>query len=137
MKSETMTLMEKRTALEAQMNSIIDRLCQPGGPGLSDNLVDSEVFFLFLIYMPFFQLLGFRFSASFLFPAFVSLGLLDFIIFGFCAICLVAEKIEENPGKPIHMSYMFVCIFINKGNKIKAQKLTAFFFFFFFNIKFS
>lgn len=26
------------------MNSIIDRLCQPGGPGLSDNLVDSEGF---------------------------------------------------------------------------------------------
>lgn len=26
------------------MNSIIDRLCQPGGPGISGNLVDSEGF---------------------------------------------------------------------------------------------
>ncbi|XP_040997159.1 26S proteasome non-ATPase regulatory subunit 9 [Juglans microcarpa x Juglans regia] len=44
LKSETMTLMEKRSSIEAEMNSIIDRLCQPGGPGLSGNLVDSEGF---------------------------------------------------------------------------------------------
>ncbi|XP_050272288.1 uncharacterized protein LOC126715628 [Quercus robur] len=43
-KSETMALMDKRGALEAEMNAIIDRLCQPGGPGLSGNLVDSEGF---------------------------------------------------------------------------------------------
>nr|XP_023912652.1 26S proteasome non-ATPase regulatory subunit 9-like [Quercus suber]POF10168.1 26s proteasome non-atpase regulatory subunit 9 [Quercus suber] len=43
-KSETMALMDKRSALEAEMNAIIDRLCQPGGPGLSGNLVDSEGF---------------------------------------------------------------------------------------------
>lgn len=30
--------------MEAEMNSIIDRLCQPGGPGISGNLVDSEGF---------------------------------------------------------------------------------------------
>lgn len=42
-KAETMVLMEKRAALEAEMNSIIDRLWQPGGPGLTGNLVDAEV----------------------------------------------------------------------------------------------
>ncbi|KAJ6914328.1 hypothetical protein NC651_016561 [Populus alba x Populus x berolinensis] len=42
LKAETMKLMEKRSALETEMNVIIDRLCQPGGPGLSGNLVDSE-----------------------------------------------------------------------------------------------
>lgn len=43
-KAETMVLMEKRAALEAEMNSIIDRLWQPGGPGLTGNLVDAEGF---------------------------------------------------------------------------------------------
>lgn len=42
-KAETMSLMDKRSALEAEMNSIIARLSHPGGPGLSGNLVDSEV----------------------------------------------------------------------------------------------
>ncbi|KAF5749513.1 26S proteasome non-ATPase regulatory subunit 9 [Tripterygium wilfordii] len=42
LKAETMSLMEKRTAMEVEMNAIIERLCQPGGPGLSGNLVDSE-----------------------------------------------------------------------------------------------
>ena len=51
LKSETMDLMQKRSAIEAQMDAIISRLCQPGGPGLSGNLVDSEV-----IAMPFFSL---------------------------------------------------------------------------------
>lgn len=50
LKAETMALMEKKTALEAEMNAIIDRLCQPGGPGLSGNLLDFEVYFLFLFY---------------------------------------------------------------------------------------
>ncbi|KAI9192301.1 hypothetical protein LWI28_020821 [Acer negundo] len=44
LKAETMTLMEKRSALEAEMDAIISRLCQPDGPGLSGNLVDSEGF---------------------------------------------------------------------------------------------
>ncbi|CAK7338202.1 unnamed protein product [Dovyalis caffra] len=44
LKAETMKLMEKRSALETEMNVIIERLCQPGGPGLSGNLVDSEGF---------------------------------------------------------------------------------------------
>ncbi|KAG4390077.1 hypothetical protein GLYMA_06G219200v4 [Glycine max] len=43
-KAETMSLMDKRSALEAEMNSIIARLSQPGAPGLSGNLVDSEGF---------------------------------------------------------------------------------------------
>ncbi|KAF7806528.1 putative 26S proteasome regulatory subunit p27 [Senna tora] len=43
-KAETMSLMDKRGAIEAEMNAIIERLCQPGGPGLSGNLVDSEGF---------------------------------------------------------------------------------------------
>lgn len=44
LKAETMKLMEKRTAIEAEMNVIIERLTRPGGPGLSGNLVDSEGF---------------------------------------------------------------------------------------------
>ena len=50
-KAETMDLMEKRTAMEAEMNAIIDNLCRPGGPGLSGNLLDSEVSF----YLDFFS----------------------------------------------------------------------------------
>ncbi|KAK5830207.1 hypothetical protein PVK06_014001 [Gossypium arboreum] len=44
LKSETMKLMDKRSAMEAEMNAIIEQLCQPGGPGLSGNLVDSKGF---------------------------------------------------------------------------------------------
>lgn len=44
LKAETFSLMDKRTNLEAEMNIIIDRLSQPGGPGLSGNLLDSEGF---------------------------------------------------------------------------------------------
>ncbi|XWS70406.1 hypothetical protein CRYUN_Cryun03dG0045500 [Craigia yunnanensis] len=44
LKSETMKLMEKRSGMEAEMNAIIEQLCQPGGPGLSANLVDSQGF---------------------------------------------------------------------------------------------
>ncbi|KAL4571366.1 hypothetical protein LXL04_018124 [Taraxacum kok-saghyz] len=44
LKSEIKKLMEKRSGLEAEMDVIIERLCQPGGPGLSGNLVDSEGF---------------------------------------------------------------------------------------------
>ncbi|KAJ7979608.1 26S proteasome non-ATPase regulatory subunit 9 [Quillaja saponaria] len=43
-KAETMSLMEKRSSMEDEMNGIIERLSQPGGPGLSGNLVDSEGF---------------------------------------------------------------------------------------------
>ncbi|XVF35560.1 hypothetical protein REPUB_Repub18cG0156200 [Reevesia pubescens] len=42
LKSETMKLMEKRSGMEAEMNAMIEQLCQPGGPGLSGNLVDFE-----------------------------------------------------------------------------------------------
>ncbi|KAD3067999.1 hypothetical protein E3N88_35879 [Mikania micrantha] len=38
LKSEVKKMMEKRSALEVEMNVIIERLCQPGGPGLSGNL---------------------------------------------------------------------------------------------------
>lgn len=44
LKAETMKLTEKRATLEAEMNAIIEILCQPGGPGLTGNLVDSEGF---------------------------------------------------------------------------------------------
>ncbi|XP_010545452.1 PREDICTED: 26S proteasome non-ATPase regulatory subunit 9 [Tarenaya hassleriana] len=44
LKAETMALMEQRDAMEADMNSIIHRLSQPGGPGLSGNLLDSDGF---------------------------------------------------------------------------------------------
>ncbi|KAG7538448.1 PDZ domain [Arabidopsis suecica] len=30
--------------METEMNSIVERLCNPGGPGLSGNLIDSEGF---------------------------------------------------------------------------------------------
>ncbi|KAK7411576.1 hypothetical protein VNO78_03011 [Psophocarpus tetragonolobus] len=43
-KAETVSLMDKRSALEAEMNAIIARLSQPGAPGLSGGLVDSEGF---------------------------------------------------------------------------------------------
>lgn len=44
-KAETRSLMDKRSALESEMNSIIARLSQiPGAPGLSGNLIDSEGF---------------------------------------------------------------------------------------------
>lgn len=44
LKAETMALMDKRAAMETEMNSFVERLCNPGGPGLSGNLVDSEGF---------------------------------------------------------------------------------------------
>ncbi|KDP38678.1 hypothetical protein JCGZ_04031 [Jatropha curcas] len=44
LKAETMKLVENRSAIEVEMNAIIERLCQPGGPGLSGNLVDAEGF---------------------------------------------------------------------------------------------
>ena len=43
LKAATITLMEQRDTIEAEMNAIIQRLCQEGGPGLSGNLTDSEV----------------------------------------------------------------------------------------------
>lgn len=57
LKGETMKLMEKRTAIESEMNAIIERLTQPGGPGLSGNLVDAEVIRSFFS--------SFSFSSSF------------------------------------------------------------------------
>ncbi|XP_019182319.1 PREDICTED: 26S proteasome non-ATPase regulatory subunit 9 [Ipomoea nil] len=44
LKAETTKLMELRTAMELEMNAIIESLCCPGGPGLSGNLLDSEGF---------------------------------------------------------------------------------------------
>ncbi|RWR91162.1 26S proteasome non-ATPase regulatory subunit 9 [Cinnamomum micranthum f. kanehirae] len=44
LKLGTISLMEKRDEIEAEMNSIISRLSQPGGPGISGNLLDSEGF---------------------------------------------------------------------------------------------
>ncbi|CAH2069582.1 unnamed protein product, partial [Thlaspi arvense] len=44
LKAETMALMDKRAAMETEMNSIVERLCNPGGPGLSGTLVDPEGF---------------------------------------------------------------------------------------------
>ena len=48
MKAETVTMMDKRKALENEMDAIIARLTRPGGPGLQGNLVDAEVRFLWL-----------------------------------------------------------------------------------------
>ncbi|PWA69075.1 26S proteasome regulatory subunit [Artemisia annua] len=44
LKLEVKKMMDKRSDLETEMNVIIERLCQPGGPGLSGNLLDSEGF---------------------------------------------------------------------------------------------
>lgn len=45
LKAETFSLMEKRASTEAEMNAIIAQLSAPGGPGISGNLVDAEVFY--------------------------------------------------------------------------------------------
>ncbi|XP_060171775.1 uncharacterized protein LOC132602962 isoform X3 [Lycium barbarum] len=44
LKAETMKLMDERANKETEMDVIIQRFSQPGGPGISGNLVDSEVF---------------------------------------------------------------------------------------------
>lgn len=44
MKAEAMKLMDQRSAMELEMNAIIERLCRPDGPGFSGNLTDSEGF---------------------------------------------------------------------------------------------
>lgn len=43
-KAETWALMDKRSEIEAEMNVIVSRLCQPGGPGLQGNLLDPQGF---------------------------------------------------------------------------------------------
>ncbi|KAG8372574.1 hypothetical protein BUALT_Bualt12G0080200 [Buddleja alternifolia] len=50
LKAETVKLMDNRSGKEAEMNVIIERLCQPGGPGLSGNLVDSEASFIIFLF---------------------------------------------------------------------------------------
>lgn len=42
-KAETVTMMDKRQAMENEMDVIIARLTRPGGPGLQGNLVDAQV----------------------------------------------------------------------------------------------
>ncbi|KAG6490706.1 hypothetical protein ZIOFF_052016 [Zingiber officinale] len=44
LKAETISLMDMRASMEAEMDAIIESLCGPSGPGLSGNLVDSEGF---------------------------------------------------------------------------------------------
>ncbi|XP_058114068.1 uncharacterized protein LOC131256963 [Magnolia sinica] len=44
LKAETISLQEKRDAIEVEMSGIISRLTQPGGPGISDPLTDSQGF---------------------------------------------------------------------------------------------
>uniref|UniRef100_A0A7N0R9R1 Nas2 N-terminal domain-containing protein n=1 Tax=Kalanchoe fedtschenkoi TaxID=63787 RepID=A0A7N0R9R1_KALFE len=44
LKAETFKLMDQRSAIETEMNVIIQRLWHPGGPGLTGNLFDSEGF---------------------------------------------------------------------------------------------
>lgn len=53
LKAETVELMDKRSGIETEMNVIIERLCQPGGPGLSGNLLDLEAIFPFFFSFPF------------------------------------------------------------------------------------
>ncbi|KAG6544339.1 hypothetical protein Mapa_014173 [Marchantia paleacea] len=43
-KQETLTLMEKKASIEAEMEAIITRLQPPAGPGLSGNLLDKDGF---------------------------------------------------------------------------------------------
>ena len=45
-KAETVTMMDKRKAVENEMDAIIARLTRPGGPGLQGNLVDAQVRFV-------------------------------------------------------------------------------------------
>ncbi|XP_062193765.1 uncharacterized protein LOC133897167 [Phragmites australis] len=44
LKAETMGLIDRREALEAEMDAIIARLTAPGGPGITGGLVDAEGF---------------------------------------------------------------------------------------------
>uniref|UniRef100_A0A0D9XDT5 Nas2 N-terminal domain-containing protein n=1 Tax=Leersia perrieri TaxID=77586 RepID=A0A0D9XDT5_9ORYZ len=44
LKAETMGLMDRRSALEAEMDAIIAALSAPGGPGITGGLVDAEGF---------------------------------------------------------------------------------------------
>ncbi|RAL44154.1 hypothetical protein DM860_016400 [Cuscuta australis] len=44
LKAEAMKLTDQRSAIELEMNAIIERLCRPDGPGFSGNLTDSEGF---------------------------------------------------------------------------------------------
>lgn len=43
-KAQTVTMMDKRKAMETEMDAIIARLTVSGGPGLQDNLVDAQGF---------------------------------------------------------------------------------------------
>jgi len=43
-KAETVAMMDRRKAMESEMDAIIARLTRPGGPGLQGNLVDAEGF---------------------------------------------------------------------------------------------
>lgn len=43
-KAETLALIDKRSEIETEMNLIIARLCAPGAPGLTGNLVDPQGF---------------------------------------------------------------------------------------------
>ena len=52
-KAETVTMMDKRKAMENEMDAIIARLTRPGGPGLQGNLVDAEVCFKSLVFANF------------------------------------------------------------------------------------
>ena len=42
-RSEAMSLMDKRGVMEGEIDTIIARLTGPGGPGVKGSLVDSEV----------------------------------------------------------------------------------------------
>ncbi|KAK8950012.1 hypothetical protein KSP40_PGU021404 [Platanthera guangdongensis] len=44
LKAATLSLMDDRASMEAEMNAIIAQLSSPGGPGISGNLVDAEGF---------------------------------------------------------------------------------------------
>ncbi|XP_024399677.2 uncharacterized protein [Physcomitrium patens] len=48
-KAQTVTMMDKRKAMETEMDAIIARLTGPGGPGLQGNLVDAQVCSLSLV----------------------------------------------------------------------------------------
>ncbi|KAL2612764.1 hypothetical protein R1flu_024456 [Riccia fluitans] len=43
-KQETLTLMDKKAAIEVEMEAIFSRLLPPNGPGLNGNLMDEEGF---------------------------------------------------------------------------------------------
>lgn len=91
LKAEALKLMDQRSAMEAEMNAIVERLNQPGGPGISGNLINYDVIILF----------------------FFVLSLLEFKFHLLCCCCLAAEKLLRKMKESKSFLYRYVHVYIN------------------------